>query len=126
MSSLAPASRDRSTRSRHPIVSCCIVAALASPFPACVALFDVPPGRMYEIGPDGQQRDACTDHYGAVVADVILGTLALVGAGAGFNFGQFAEGFNVVGAIGIGGAIGHYVSAASSDATRCRALLEAP
>jgi hypothetical protein len=106
------------------ILSALLVGVSPVSLVGCVALFDVPPGKLYETGPDGRPRDACTDHDAAIAGDILLGTLALAGGLLGFGLADDFEGFAGVGIVGVGGAIGHYASAGSSKSDRCRRVLE--
>lgn len=116
----SPRSRPVPTNPLRRLAASCLLVASVAPHPACVALFDVPPGRVYEVGPDGRQRDACTDHHAGAAFDVILGTLALAGGLLGFGLSPHIEGFAGVGIVGVGGAIGHFASAGSSQVKRCQ------
>ena len=97
---------------------------------SCVAVLNVPP--RDEIQGGDVRGGNCTDGYGAVVVDVVIGTVLLGGgvtgaatavfaASQGGRESEFVTSLGVMGAsIGIAGALLHYFSAASNDVSECR------
>ncbi len=73
----------------------------------------------------GKSPETCSTSYAPVVADVLLGVIA-VGAGgtgvaAGAAFGEaFGVGMVALGLVGVAGGIGHFVSAGTNDVGQCR------